>query len=111
VSFKLPDNAPFVGHSAFAHKGGGGLHIDACSKNPLAYEHINLDVIGNHRRFINVRISRKMPIIIKAQKLICTSDKKITTNETCYNNYKKKTTCYQFEATDASFELFFAAFT
>lgn len=41
---------PYVGDTAFAHK--GGVHIHAVQKNPLTYEHVNPDVVGNHRRVL-----------------------------------------------------------
>jgi len=40
---------PYVGASAFAHK--GGLHTSAVIKNPAAYEHIDPSVVGNSRTF------------------------------------------------------------
>jgi 2-isopropylmalate synthase len=43
-------NAPFVGESAFAHK--GGLHVSAVEKDPRAYEHIVPELVGNHRRIV-----------------------------------------------------------
>ena len=39
---------PFVGKSAFAHK--GGLHVNAIMKEPRAYEHMNPDLVGNRRQ-------------------------------------------------------------
>ena len=41
-------NRPFVGKSAFAHK--GGVHVSAIMKNPRAYEHTTPELIGNKRR-------------------------------------------------------------
>jgi 2-isopropylmalate synthase len=40
-------HAPYVGDSAFAHK--GGLHVSAVVKNPKAYEHIEPELVGNER--------------------------------------------------------------
>ena len=39
---------PYVGDTAFAHK--GGVHIHAVQKNPITYEHVVPDMVGNHRR-------------------------------------------------------------
>ena len=44
------DHAPFVGRSAFAHK--GGIHVSAVKRNPLTYEHIDPEVLGNQRRVV-----------------------------------------------------------
>ncbi len=41
---------PYVGDSAFAHK--GGVHVDAVLKNSGLYEHINPEVVGNRRQFL-----------------------------------------------------------
>lgn len=48
---RLPDrHAPYVGESAFAHK--GGLHVSAVEKNPACYEHINPELVGNRRHIV-----------------------------------------------------------
>ncbi len=104
-NFKLPDNHPFVGHSAFAHK--GGVHIDAMLKNPLAYEHVNPESVGNHRRFVTSELAGKMPIILMAQKMNVALDKKSPQAKKLLQTLQKKEhDGYQFEAADASFELF-----
>ncbi|HSO41474.1 MAG TPA: citramalate synthase, partial [Rhodospirillales bacterium] len=43
-------NAPYVGESAFAHK--GGLHVSAIEKDPRCYEHIVPELVGNHRHIV-----------------------------------------------------------
>jgi len=43
-------NAPYVGASAFAHK--GGLHVSAVLKNPSTYEHVLPDAVGNERHVL-----------------------------------------------------------
>ncbi len=102
---KLADNMAFVGHSAFAHK--GGVHIDAMLKNPLAYEHINPEIVGNRRRFITSELAGKMPIIMKAQKMNVVLDKKSPEAKKLMKTLQEKEHAgYQFEAADASFELF-----
>ena len=50
-------NQPFVGSSAFAHK--GGLHVNAIQKNRSTYEHIEPEAVGNERRISNFRTFRK----------------------------------------------------
>jgi len=104
-NFNIPDNASFVGHSAFAHK--GGVHIDAVLKNSSAYEHTDPSVVGNHRRFITSEMAGKMPIVIKAQKMDVILDKKSPeAKKLLLALQKKEEHGYQFEAADASFELF-----
>lgn len=104
-NFKLADNAAFVGHSAFAHK--GGVHIDAMIKNPLAYEHVDPSVVGNHRRFVTSELAGKMPIVLKAQQIDVNLDKKSPQAKKLLKKLQdKEHGGYQFEAADASFELF-----
>ena len=104
-NIKLPDNHAFVGHSAFAHK--GGVHIDAILKNPLAYEHIDPVLVGNHRRLLTSELAGKMPIILKAEQLGIKIDKKSPeAKELLKSLQDKENEGYQFEAADASFELF-----
>ncbi len=43
-------NRPFVGKSAFAHK--GGIHVSAIMKQPRAYEHMDPEIVGNSRRVL-----------------------------------------------------------
>ncbi len=43
-------SAPYVGESAFAHK--GGLHVSAVEKDPKCYEHIVPDLVGNRRHIV-----------------------------------------------------------
>lgn len=104
-NFNIPNNAGFVGHSAFAHK--GGVHIDAMIKNPLAYEHVDPKTVGNHRRFVTSELAGKMPIILKAKAMDVTLDKKSPQAKKIMKALQEKENeGYQFEAADASFELF-----
>ncbi|MCA9408723.1 MAG: citramalate synthase [Candidatus Omnitrophica bacterium] len=104
-NLKLPDNAAFVGHSAFAHK--GGVHIDAMLKNPLAYEHVTPEIVGNRRRFITSELAGKMPIVLKAEQMNIKLDKKSPeAKKLLLALQEKEHSGYQFEAADASFELF-----
>lgn len=104
-NIKLPDNHAFVGHSAFAHK--GGVHIDAILKNPLAYEHIKPEIVGNRRRLLTSELAGKMPIVLKAEQIGVKIDKKSPEALTVMKILQdKENEGYQFEAADASFELF-----
>ncbi len=104
-NFKLVDNAAYVGHSAFAHK--GGVHIDAVLKNSKAYEHVDPSVVGNHRRFVTSELAGKMPIVMMAEKMNVKLDKKSPEAKKIMKALQdKEFRGYQFEAADASFELF-----
>ena len=58
---------PFVGVSAFAHK--GGMHVNAVQKNPKSFEHINPEDVGNRRRILISELSGKTNIFIKAREI------------------------------------------
>ena len=45
-----PSGQPFVGPSAFAHK--GGVHVSAVQRNPETYEHIDPELVGNSRKIL-----------------------------------------------------------
>jgi len=104
-NYNLTNNHPFIGHSAFAHK--GGVHIDAMLKNPLAYEHIDPAIVGNHRRLLTSELAGKMPIVLKAQKMNIDLDKNSPEAKQIMKELQEKEyQGYQFEGADASFELF-----
>jgi 2-isopropylmalate synthase len=104
VNLAPDDHAPFVGRSAFAHK--GGIHVSAVARNPITYEHIHPEAIGNERRIVVSDQSGLSNIISKAQSLGLELDKN---HPTCREILQKLKTLenqgYQFEAAEASFEL------
>jgi 2-isopropylmalate synthase len=61
------NDQPYAGASAFAHK--GGMHINAVIKNPLAYEHMDPSLVGNHRRFLMSELGGKTGILVRAKGL------------------------------------------
>lgn len=100
-----PDNhAPFVGRSAFAHK--GGIHVSAVARNPLTYEHIEPESIGNERRIVISDQAGLSNVIAKAKTFGIELDKN---DPTCRDILLKlkalESQGYQFEAAEASFEL------
>ena len=97
-----PNSQPFVGMSAFAHK--GGVHVDAVNKNPVTYEHIDPMKVGNERRVLLSELSGKSTILQKAKNYKLDNDpesiKKILDNVTNLENAG-----YQFEAAEGSFDI------
>ncbi len=63
----LNAQAPYVGHSAFAHK--AGLHTSAIAKRPDAYEHVPPDVVGNGTRFVVSELAGRSTLVLKAKEL------------------------------------------
>lgn len=98
------DNHPFVGRSAFAHK--GGIHIDAVIKNPLAYEHIEPKRVGNLSRFVVSELAGKSTLVVKAKELEFNLDKKSDEAVKLHKLIQKlEQQGYQFEAAEGSFKL------
>ncbi len=57
------NDAPFVGRSAFAHK--GGVHVSAVLKEAATYEHIQPELVGNRRRVLISDLSGRSNIFYK----------------------------------------------
>ncbi|MDN3511839.1 MAG: citramalate synthase [Candidatus Jettenia sp.] len=98
----LRPNQPFVGTSAFAHK--GGLHINAIQKNKGTYEHIPPESVGNERKILISELSGSSTILAKIEKFHLTHDGAFMRSilETVQNLENEG---YQFESAEASFEL------
>ena len=95
-------NMPYVGESAFAHK--GGLHVDGLRKNKRTYEHIDPKLIGNERRFLISELSGKSTVLAELEKAQIAEDKKLARKIlTHVQNLENEG--YQFEAANASFDL------
>ena len=95
-------NMPYVGESAFAHK--GGLHVDAVRKSKRAYEHITPDLVGNERRFLISELSGKSTVLAELEKAKIAEDKKLA-REILVRVQELENKGYQFEAANASFDL------
>ena len=64
ANLDLDDHQPFVGASAFAHK--GGIHVAAMLKNPLSYQHIEPTLVGNEQRSVVSELSGRGNLVDKA---------------------------------------------
>jgi len=97
-------NQPYVGDSAFAHK--GGVHVSAISKNANTYEHISPELVGNRRRILVSDLSGKSNIFFKAKEFNIDIDSKSPITKEILNTLKEmEMEGYQFEGAEASFEL------
>ncbi len=98
---------PFVGESAFAHK--GGIHVDAVMKNPKTYEHIEPEQVGNIRRVLVSDLSGKSNIYYKAAQfgidLNIVDDRSKKTREILKRLKELEDSGYQFEGAEGSFEI------
>ncbi|WP_443965640.1 homocitrate synthase/isopropylmalate synthase family protein, partial [Salinibacter ruber] len=61
------DGAPYVGRSAFTHK--GGVHVSAVMEAPSTYEHVEPNVVGNRRRALVSDLSGRSNIQYKAKEM------------------------------------------
>ncbi|HEV58836.1 MAG TPA: citramalate synthase [Phycisphaerales bacterium] len=95
-------NMPYVGESAFAHK--GGLHIDALRKHKATYEHIDPAAVGNERRFLLSELSGSSNILAKLEKDRLTQDRDLA-RRLLKTLQDLENEGYQFEAAEASFDL------
>jgi len=102
ANMPLNDAQPFVGLRAFAHK--GGLHVDAVMKNPVTYEHISPDVVGNERHILLSELSGKATMLEKMERHELTHDP-VTMQKALQEIQKLENEGYQFEAAEASFTL------
>ncbi|MEA5518070.1 MAG: citramalate synthase [Limnoraphis robusta] len=104
VNLAPDEHAPFVGLSAFAHK--GGIHVSAVQRNPLTYEHIEPETVGNKRRIVISEQSGLSNVLIKAQSFGIELDRDHPTCRQILQRLKElEHQGYQFEAAEASFEL------
>ncbi|MBL7214714.1 MAG: citramalate synthase [Phycisphaerae bacterium] len=93
---------PYVGESAFAHK--GGLHIDALRKNKKTYEHIVPECVGNERRFLISELSGASNVLDKLEKRKMITDKTLA-RKILARVQELENDGYQFETAEASFDL------
>lgn len=103
-----PDTkAPYVGASAFAHK--GGLHANAAQKVKSSYEHIEPDKVGNHTRVLVSDMAGRSSVAMKARELGMEIDEKGPEIKTLIERLKDlEFQGYEFEAADASLKLLIA---
>jgi 2-isopropylmalate synthase len=98
------DHAPYVGLSAFAHK--GGIHVSAVQRNPLTYEHLPPESVGNRRRIVISDQSGLSNVLAKAERFGLTLDKNRPECRQILTRLKElEREGYQFEAAEASFDL------
>ena len=63
-----PDpHQPYVGHNAFAHK--GGMHVSAVTRDPHTFEHIDPALVGNSPHILVSELSGKATIDQRAREL------------------------------------------
>ncbi len=98
------ERAPYVGGSAFAHK--GGMHIDAVFKNPISFEHINPELIGNKRTILMSEVAGRSTILKKINEIDSAITKDSPEAKLIVDRLKElEHEGYQYEGAECSFEL------
>ena len=96
--------APFVGASAFAHK--GGVHADAAAKVKHSYEHIEPELVGNRTRVLVSDMSGRSSVMMKAKEIGVELDARSPELKNFLGELKElEFKGYEYEAADASFKL------
>jgi 2-isopropylmalate synthase len=104
ANLAVPNNKPYVGGSAFAHK--GGMHIDGVDKLACSFEHIDPALVGNRRKFLLSEVSGKKAVLLKVKDIAPELTKNSPETALILERLKElEHEGYQFEAADASFEL------
>lgn len=97
-------SAPYVGESAFAHK--GGIHVSAVQKDPRTYEHVQPEAVGNSRKLLVSNQAGRSNILAELARIgihIQAGDPHI--GRLLEQVKQREATGYAYEAADASFEL------
>ncbi len=102
ANMNFRDEQPFVGPSAFAHK--GGMHVHAIARATSSYEHIAPESVGNERRILVSELSGRSNIVA------ATTQQNIQNDRVLMDTILAKVVAmenagYQFEAAGATFDL------
>ncbi len=104
-----PDpHQPYVGHNAFAHK--GGMHIAAVERDPTTFEHIDPALVGNVPHVLVSELSGKATVRQRIRELgYADTEEKDLADRLLRRVKDKEYEGYHYEAADASFELLLRA--
>jgi 2-isopropylmalate synthase len=104
ANMSFNDKAPYVGNDAFSHK--GGMHIDAVSKNPISYEHINPEQVGNVRHILVSEVAGRTALLAKINAVDPSLNKDSDETKRVLDHLKAlEHEGYQFESAESSFDL------
>jgi len=97
-------HAPYVGESAFAHK--GGLHVSAVEKDPRCYEHVAPESVGNRRHIVVSDQAGRSNILARFRDIGIEADPNDTTVARLIDEVKHREYAgYAYDGAEASFEL------
>ncbi len=98
-----PSNQPYVGRSAFAHK--GGIHVSAVQRNTATYEHVTPESIGNTRRILVSELSGRSNVQAKLADRYPQVSDPATVARILDEVMEHEQAGYSYEAADGSFDL------
>lgn len=96
------NSQPFVGQSAFAHK--GGMHVHAIARATSSYEHLDPALVGNERRILVSELSGRSNIAALTAKHKLEDDRALM-DAILKQVVDLEAQGYQFEAAEASFDM------
>ncbi|MHB1155270.1 MAG: citramalate synthase [Phycisphaerales bacterium] len=103
ANLNLRDNQPYVGSSAFAHK--GGMHVHAVNRLARSYEHVEPESVGNSRQILVSELSGVSNVQAMLGDKFNLADNKDVQRRVLNKVQDLENAGYQFEAATASFEL------
>lgn len=104
ANLPLRGDQPFVGRSAFAHK--GGIHVSAVLKDAATYEHVQPERIGNRQRVLLSDLSGRSNVKYKLEQHKLAEDLDETARKRLLETIKKlEHQGYDFEVAEGNFEL------
>ncbi len=104
MNVTLSSGTPYIGKSAFAHK--GGMHIDGVSKVSHSFEHVPPGSVGNERRFLMSEMAGRSTFLSRMQRIVPGIDKESPEAKALIQELKDlEHQGYQFEGAESSFDL------
>ncbi|MET0411805.1 MAG: citramalate synthase [Polyangiaceae bacterium] len=97
------DNQPYVGHAAFAHK--GGVHVSAMQRNERTYEHVRPESVGNQRRVLVSEMAGRSTLLAKLEARHPDLRDEALLSAVLEQIQDLEHEGYSYEAADASFDL------
>jgi len=102
LNFTPDPDQPYVGRNAFAHK--GGMHVAGVNADPATFEHLDPELVGNHRELLISELSGKGTVLARAQEVGIELDDAGAAS--VVDRVKElEHRGYHYEAADGSFEL------
>ncbi len=99
----LPRQAPYVGRSAFAHK--GGIHVAAMRHNARSYQHVEPALVGNQQRVLVSELSGRGNLLSKAEEIGVAHQEIENLTEVLQTIKRLEHQGFTFEGAEASVEL------